>query len=573
MQFLYFIIQILLLVNSYANGQQIKKRPNFVLFVADDWGWNNVGYHGNKEVLTPNIDSLANEYLELDRFYAWRECGPSRASLLSGRLPPHVTLFNGENKRHNPKDLLNGYAGISLGMSTIGDKLKGLGYRNVFVGKWDVGFATELHTPLKRGFDRFFGFFDHANDYYDQTIAGNTLMDIAKQSTFYDSDKPPVFINASFFVYNNGDKTTVQNPATLEICKNNFKDLWLDNRPAYGYAETGYLEDSMTQFTLSRIYEHDINVPLFLIHSFHVCHAPLQVPIAWQQPFANITFATRRKYNGMVFYMDTAIGIIVNALKVKKMFDNTLIIIIADNGGMLKYRQGGNNYPLRGGKFSDFEGGIRVNAIAAGGVIPTKMRGKKITGYAQNADLYTTLLDFAGASSEYIVDEKAKRFGLPPIDGISMKDLWTGKTSIPPRNEMFLNSNTLISGKYKIVTGRQIDSNYQAPIYPSENTLQPAPILGINVNESLPLTYGQFNCGKGCLFNIIEDPNETTDLAMTNPEIFNMMLNRLVELNATIFAPDLGTASLMSCGIFSTVWGGFFGPFVPSPDLSKINPA
>jgi arylsulfatase B len=187
-------------------------------------------------------------------------------------------------------------------------------------------------------------------------------------------------------------------------------NLWLDNGPAYLYSDTGYLEDSFTTYTLTKIWEHDPSIPMFLFHPFFLPQVPYQIPIAWQQPFVNVTNPNRRKYIGMLFYMDTIVGSFVNALKVKNMYNNKLIIMVFDNGGFIQYRAGGNNYPLRGGEESFFDGGVRVNAFVAGGVIPKKMMmGKTITEYVHTADLYTTFLDFTGASANDMVDEKAKK--------------------------------------------------------------------------------------------------------------------------------------------------------------------
>ena len=148
-------------------------KPHIVMMLVDDWGWANVGYHRDpptKEVVTPNIDSLVREGLELDQHYVFQVCSPSRSSLISGRLPIHVNDLNIDPDWYNPMDPVSGFSAIPRNMTGIGTKMKEAGYVTHQVGKWDAGMATKDHTPLGRGFDSSFGYFHHANDYYTKGI-------------------------------------------------------------------------------------------------------------------------------------------------------------------------------------------------------------------------------------------------------------------------------------------------------------------------------------------------------------------------------------------------------------------
>ena len=145
--------------------------PNIVMMLVDDWGWANVGYHRNpptKEVVTPNIDSLVKQGLELDQHYVFNVCSPSRSSLMSGRLPIHVNDLNIEPDHYNPNDPVSGFSAIPRNMTGIATKMKLGGYDTHQVGKWDAGMATPDHTPQGRGFDTSFGYFHHANDFYTE---------------------------------------------------------------------------------------------------------------------------------------------------------------------------------------------------------------------------------------------------------------------------------------------------------------------------------------------------------------------------------------------------------------------
>ena len=119
--------------------------------LVDDWGWANAGSHRDPptpEVVTPNINSLVKQGLELDQHYAFRVCTPSRCSLLTGRLPIRVNDDRGiEPTYYNPKYPASGYQGIPRNMTVIAEKLKEAGYATHQVGKWDAGMATPMHIP------------------------------------------------------------------------------------------------------------------------------------------------------------------------------------------------------------------------------------------------------------------------------------------------------------------------------------------------------------------------------------------------------------------------------------------
>jgi arylsulfatase A-like enzyme len=133
--------------------------PHLIYLLVDDWGWANWGTHrdaddeGSDEVVTPNLDQLAADGVVLNHFYAHKYCSPSRASLQTGRFPIHVNVRNDGIYLYNLSDPVSGFAGIPRYMSTMGQKLKDVGYSTHMIGKWDVGMATMDHTPYGRGYD------------------------------------------------------------------------------------------------------------------------------------------------------------------------------------------------------------------------------------------------------------------------------------------------------------------------------------------------------------------------------------------------------------------------------------
>ena len=140
--------------------------PHIIVLTVDDWGYFDVGYRGNAEALTPNIDALVASGIRLDRHYVYKFCSPSRSAFQTGRNPIHVNVLNLEPWVVNSSDPVSGFAGIPVNMTTVAEKMSAGGYRTAAVGKWDVGMASQAHTPVGRGFHESLGYFVHANDYW-----------------------------------------------------------------------------------------------------------------------------------------------------------------------------------------------------------------------------------------------------------------------------------------------------------------------------------------------------------------------------------------------------------------------
>ena len=490
------------------SGQQPSK-PHIVFMMVDDWGWADVGYHQNsstKDVQTPNIDSLVKEGLQLDQQYVFNWCSPTRSAFLSGRVPIHVNDVTTSELVYNPNDPVSGFDGIPRNMTGIGIKMKEGGYATHMVGKWDAGMATPDHTPQGRGFDTSLNYFYHANDYYTET-AGSC------------------------------NKTKIV-------------DLWDTDKPANTLNGTGpdnYEEGLFKERILQIINNHDPSTPLFLYYAAHIVHRPYQVPDKYLKKFDFIDEQYRRVYLAMVNYLDDVVGEIVQALKNKGLWDNLLFVASSDNGGPERSEFGGNNYPLKGGKWTDWQGGVRVNSFASGGYLPKSMQGQKTDGYIHIADWYATFSSLAGVDP---TDEQAAKVKLPPIDSLNMWPLISGQNSTSPRVDIPISENTLISGKYKILLGDVEQAGWTGPVYP--NTTKPS---GISAVE---------HCGKsGCLYNIMDDPEERINLAEKMPDVLKEMQAKLAKYQASIFSPDRGKDSLAACQTAMNVYHGFWGPFIP----------
>ena len=315
-----------------------------------------------------------------------------------------------------------------------------------------------------------------------------------------------------------------------------------------GTGPDNYEEGLFKQRLLDVINNHDTSTPLFLYYAPHIVHTPLQVPDSYVSKFSFIDDKDRQIYHAMVNYLDDVVGELVDAMKKKGMWNNTLFASSSDNGGPEYPGGGANNYPLRGGKLTDWQGGIRVNAFVSGGYLPEKMRGQKTEGYIHLADWYATFCAIAGVDP---TDERAAKAKLPPIDSMNMWPLISGQTTDSPRQDIPASHNTLISGNYKILTGNIDQAGWTGPQYP--NTTNPAG--GIKAIE---------HCGDtGCLFNIMEDPEERVNLAEKEPDTLKMMQQKLAKYQATYFNPERGRAWPGACTTAINTYGGFWGPFLP----------
>jgi len=556
MTFLYVILGVVLAMAGMGQGALAvakenhrvldppkRRQPHLILLLADDFGWANVGFHrsdGSKEVQTPNLDFLASSGVILDRFYTYKICSPSRSSLQSGRLPVHVNTVNMAPEAFNPRDLVSGYSGIPRNMTCLAEKLKTEGYRTFATGKWDAGMATPRHTPKGRGYDDFLGYFHHANNYWDYGL---------------------------------------ELPATgeIDVCGNQLLDIWTNKGPFEVREKKVYEEELFELHTIERgILAHDTSSakPLFLFHSFHLCHTPLQVPDQVLKLFSFIEHSKRRRYAAMAYHMDRTVGRIVDALKSKRMYDESLILFFSDNGGPVYDPGSANNWPLRGGKYSDFEGGIRVNAIAAGGIIPSSRRGSVSHDLIHISDVYATFIRLAHFGyntpkidqkelAKVLHDRDAESANLPPVDA---KDtVWqaiVGSGGDGPvgeiRAEIHISTQCLIQGRYKLIVGRQGMDMHQGPYFPNSTGPQP---LFPDIDIRKKAFYK--DCGPaGCLFDVFADPTEQIDLASSVPQLRKQMLDRLAELNKSEFAPNRGRPMRLACHVGHFKWKGHYGPFL-----------
>lgn len=309
--------------------------PNIVLILADDLGSHDVGWRGS-EINTPHLDGLATKGARLNQFYVQPVCSPTRAALLTGRYPFRYGLQVG---------VVRPWAqyGLPLEERLLSVALKEAGYETAIVGKWHLGHFRPEYLPTRRGFDHQYGHYNGALDYFTHVRDGG-------------------------FDWHRDDK---------------------ENR------DEGYSTELLATAAERMIKGRQRDKPLFLYVPFNAVHAPLQVPDTYTEHYTELK-GQRKIYAGMITAMDVAIGKIVAALREEKMLENTLIIFSSDNGGP----NPGNltrNGPLRAGKGTVYEGGVRVCAFANW---PGQIPAVDIETPLHITDWYPTLLRLAGAKAE-----------------------------------------------------------------------------------------------------------------------------------------------------------------------------
>jgi len=348
--------------------------PNIVYLMIDDWGWGDFGVHGSR-LDTPNLNRLAREGVILDKYYTQPVCSPTRSSLLTGRHPIELGL------QHNV--ILAGQdSGIPRDRRLFTQGLQQCGYKTHLVGKWHCGHGHDWMRPENRGFDSFFGYLQGAEDHY-------TRIQLQRKDWFgVDFSDGGVPSNSTWGHYGS-DLYSARVESILETSKSN---------------------------------------PFFLFYSMQNVHYPLQAPEHEKLKYKWINDQHRRDYAAMLAATDKAVGDFEEMLKSKGLWDNTLLIVTADNGG--ETRWGGNNYPLRSQKFSLYDGGLRVNAFVSGGVVDQNQRYEKLFHVS---DWHDTILEAAECG--------VKQGETSPLSG---KSHWPfSASSVPPRTVLLHNIDPL----------------------------------------------------------------------------------------------------------------------------------
>lgn len=448
----YFLFLILFsnvfIFNSNCIAQE---KPNVIVIVADDLGWNDVGYHGS-DIQTPNIDRLAREGVELNRFYVHPTCSPSRSALVTGKSPLRLGFLSPVSK--------NNRLGLHLSEKTIADYFKQNGYQTSLIGKWHLGRFSKDYLPTNRGFDHFYGFLTGGVGHYDHVHGGGLDWQ--------------------------------RNGKTIR--------------------EDGYTTHLLTDEAIRIIENYSNKLPFFLELSYAAPHMPNEAPKKSVDQYKHLKNVNRQLHAAMVTEIDKGVQRIYNALQKEAILDNTIIWFTSDNGGECAeaypksfkkrinqlteifgtplpvkslefvrnniYNSASDNKPLRGGKGSAYEGGVRVPAFI---YAPNFLQQRKVNQRITINDVLPSLSIASG-----FVD-----FDMSNLDGV---DQWT-----------FLSGKGNYSSTDYIVHG-----TYGKEAYYQDNWK-----LIVSENSNLEL------------YNLFDDPFEMNNVANKNKLLVANILSKL----------------------------------------------
>ncbi|WP_111977878.1 sulfatase family protein [Algibacillus agarilyticus] len=308
-----------LILSSAVNAGTQSDRPNILVILTDDMGYADVGFNGSTDIITPNLDALAeNGTMMTSAYNVHPFCGPSRAGIMTGRYPHKFgSQFN------LPTSDNSGGLGIPTEETFISEVLQDAGYFTGALGKWHLGEESEFH-PNNRGFDEYYGFLNGGHHYFPEHFDRRYQAERKKG------------LNRAIWHY-------------LRPLEHNGKEV----------KETEYITDALSREASSFIETAgDKKQPFFLYLAYNAPHTPLEAKAEDEAMFPNIKDKKRKTYAGMVYAVDRGVKRIVDSLKATGQYDNTLIVFFSDNGGKLK--AGGSNMPLRGSKGDVLEGGFRT---------------------------------------------------------------------------------------------------------------------------------------------------------------------------------------------------------------------
>ncbi|SHG70314.1 sulfatase family protein [Flagellimonas flava] len=334
-------------VELYAQSQN---RPNFIVIFADDLGYGDLSCYGNPTIHTPNLDRMAFEGQKWTNFYVGASvCTPSRAALLTGRLPVRSGMASNKNRVLFP-DSKNGLPQTEI---TLAEQLKKAGYATAAIGKWHLG-HKEQYLPTNHGFDYYYGI-PYSND-----------MDRVAE-------------------YPNGDYWSQQDDAikTEHFNVPLLRGTEIIERPANQNTITKRYSDETVKF----IKEHKEG-PFFIYLAHNLPHIPL---FASEEATGK---SERGLYGDVVQEIDHGVGLILETLRDEGLDENTIVVFTSDNGPWLPFKEnGGSAGLLRAGKGTTWEGGMREPGIFWG---PGFIKPGLVTDLGSTMDLFATFSRMAG---------------------------------------------------------------------------------------------------------------------------------------------------------------------------------
>ena len=468
-------VALLAAITGKIQAQSKNRLPNLVLLVADDLGYGELGCQGNPEIPTPHIDSLARYGVRFTQGYVTAPyCSASRAGLLTGRYQSRFGYEFNPIGAHNEDPA----AGLPTSEKTLADVLVDAGYVTGMFGKWHLG-GTAKYNPIRRGFDEFFGFL-HEGHYF----------------------VPPPYDGVTTWlrrrVLPGGGQGRWTSPGGKLVYSSHMghtePDYDADNpiyRGGQPIEEKAYFTDAITREAVSFIRRNQHN-PFFLYVPYNAVHSPLQGADAYMNRFSHIPDIQRRIFAAMLANLDDSVGTILAELRTLDLEQETLIIFLSDNGGPTKELTSSNR-PLRNGKGSVYEGGIRVPFLLQWkGQVPGN---QTFNAPVSSLDIFRT---FTATAHATLAQNQI-------YDGVNLIPYLRGEQQGHPHNELFwrLGQKTALrQGDWKLLRnpGRGRGAEWE-------------------------------------LYHLGNDEGETQDLAKQEPERVEAMMSRWQHWNTQMIAP------------------------------------
>jgi len=420
---------------------QPNRPPNIVVILADDLGYGDLGAFGAPNIRTPRLDAMAAQGQKWTNFYVQPVCSPSRAALLTGRLPIRSGMFATSGRRAPGVFRDNAAQGLPLEEITIAELLKSAGYATGMVGKWHLGQLPQF-LPMRQGFDSWFGLpFSHD---MRMTVPADRGL---KTAAYYDP-KPEYW-----------DVPLMRNDAVIE-------------RPVDHRTLTKrYTEEAI------RFIDANKARPFFL----YLAHSMPHIPLARSGAFVDRSSGGR--YGDVIEEIDGSTGELLDALRSAGIDRQTLVLFTSDNGPWLPFEtHGGSAGPLREGKGTTWEGGVRTPAIFWW---PGTVPAGTVTGIGSGLDMITTAASLSGA---HLPTDRI-------LDGVDLSVALRG-AGPSPRDKVFYYADdelrAIRKGKYKahFITMGAYDLD-------EAHTVHSPPLL----------------------FDLAADPGERFDIAAAHPDV------------------------------------------------------
>ena len=539
------------------------RKPNIILIVADDLGWADVGFHGSPQILTRDIDALASDGIVFNNYYVSPICSPSRSALMTGYHPVQMGLQHSVIGASEP-------FGVPLDIKLIPNYLKELGYATHAIGKWHLGNYNWNSTPTYRGFDTFFGLYNGHQDYFSHVCESGRF-------SGYDLHRNEKPVGKE---YDGQYLTTILSEESVKVI--------ISRDPTPGSLRN------------ERKTEKNQNKPFFMYLAFQAIHAgnsrtPLDAALDQDIKIFKDTVKNpkRRVIAAMTYALNRAVRQVVVALNETGELQNTIIIFTSDNGGATGPENGwhidqshGSNWPLRGTKYTLFEGGIKSIGFVWSGL------NEKGTPYNYDclmhiSDLAPTILEAAGYEmSKVPKDIYGESMWKTLIKGYYLKKYKCPRTRLLHNYDPRYNFASFRSGNYKLmqntIFGNKVDGWYRpSGMFSDDESLTSSKFSlykysitqsilnsfgrGNNPNSKLPI---MINCtrksndipcnlardssaNRYCLFDIDQDPCELNNLMTGGPKA-KSMIKEMLSLNFKIAKEPINKGRRPECRPDST---------------------